>query len=87
MPLSTTELASARQAVGALLEQLGLEAYLFELEPAADQWQLRLECAVAEGWQTLAWPVDKAVLLDPARREALLPEWRGKLAACKAAGR
>ena len=42
MPLSTMELAEARQAVADLLEQAGLDAYLFEVEPRQTQWELRL---------------------------------------------
>ncbi len=91
MPLSTVELTQARQAVAALLEQLGLEAYLFEVEPRDGQWEIRLECAVQDGWQALAWPVEKTALLasgqDAALRETLLRDWRHRLASCKIGGK
>ncbi len=53
--VSSRELALAREAVAAVLDRLGLAAYLFEVEPlAGDGWRLRLECAVGEpreGWE------------------------------------
>jgi hypothetical protein len=36
-----------------LLEQLGLAAYVFAIEPQEDQWQLKIECGIAEGWETV----------------------------------
>lgn len=88
MPLSTMELAEARQAVSDLLEQAGLDAYLFEVEPRQGHWELRLECAIPDGWQTLVLPVDKDSLLasrkdDDARRR-LIDNWREQWA-CKLA--
>jgi hypothetical protein len=89
MPLSTVELAEARQAASDLLEQAGLEAYLFEIEPRQGHWELRVECAIPQGWQTLALPVDKDLLLasrkDAAVRHQLLEDWRRHFGTCKKA--
>lgn len=87
MPLSTFELAQAKEAADILLERLGLSAYLFEIEPRADHWTLRIDCAVSDGWQSLVLPVDKASLLasreeGPARAR-LLAEWQAHLAVCR----
>ncbi|RRQ20990.1 hypothetical protein [Thiohalobacter thiocyanaticus] len=86
MTLSIKELSTANEMVRELLEQLELDAYLFEVEPANDHWQVRVECPVAEGWQTVTLHVDKTRLSDCRRdvavREALLWKWRTALAAC-----
>lgn len=87
MPLSSAELIQAREAAAELLEELGLDAYLFEIEPRDGQWELRVECAIEEGWETVVLPVPKALLLtgrdDAAARQQLLTDWRERLAACK----
>ena len=87
MPLSIEELASARDAAAALLDDIRLEAHLFEIEPHEGEWELVVECAIATGWTTIRLPVDKDQLLisrDDARvHAALLHDWREKLEACK----
>ncbi|MDX1251097.1 MAG: hypothetical protein IDH49_02345 [Gammaproteobacteria bacterium] len=87
MPTSITELAAAKGAAAALLDELGLEAYLFEVEPREGQWELRVECAVEAGWESVMLPVDKPKLLasreDAAVHAELLAAWRERLAACK----
>lgn len=37
MPLSTAELANAREIVSQILDELGLDAYLFGVEPCEDE--------------------------------------------------
>lgn len=49
MRLSEKELNEARDTVQTLLEQLGLAAYLFEVEPRTDHWEVRVECAPDSG--------------------------------------
>lgn len=87
MQLSMTELAKAREVITALLEELQLDAWLFEVEPGEPQWEVIIECAVAEGWETVRLPVAKEVLLrserDPAAHRSLLDDWRKALAACR----
>jgi len=64
MNVSTSELTRARNAAERLLESLGLDAYLYEVEPGEnDAWTLILECATGDGWQRLSWAVDKSELL------------------------
>ena len=90
MPISTDELLKAREAARALLDELGLSAYVFEVEPREDQWELRVECAVDEGWQRSTFPVDKTLLLacmqDRRARERLLADWDKHLVACRRGG-
>lgn len=87
MTITTVELALAKDAAAALLEQLRLEAYLFEVEPNEGTWELRIDCAMEGGWQSSKLPVDKERLLasrsDGATRRALLSDWRQSLSVCK----
>ena len=87
MPLAITELSKARDTVAAMLEELRLEAYLFEVEPKDDTWEVKIECAMEQGWETVTLSVDKELLLasmdERHGRERLLREWQARLAACK----
>ncbi|NIO43441.1 MAG: hypothetical protein GTO41_26770 [Burkholderiales bacterium] len=87
MPTSTDELLKATEAARALLDQLRLSAYTFEVEPREGEWEVRVECAVPEGWQRSVLAADKALLLasaqDPASRARLLAEWGQHLASCR----
>jgi len=87
MNLSARELAQVREVVGRVLEELGLEAYLFEVEPHEGQWDIRVECAVDDGWETCRLSADKEYLLrgtdDPVVHEVLLDNWREALSACR----
>jgi hypothetical protein len=67
MSVSLQELSRAKDAAGALLDQLGLEAYLFEVEPRDGDWLVRIECAIDEGWQTTSLAVGRARLLTSRR--------------------
>ncbi len=86
MDISSIELIEAKEAANDLLERLGLEAYLFEIEPGNEFWELRVDCAIAQGWQSTVLSVDKSLLLasrkETAARDRLLNEWRKRLAAC-----
>lgn len=88
MNVSTNELTRARNAAERLLESLGLEAYLYEVEPGEnDAWTLILECATGEGWQRLSWAVDRNELLrsldEDAAREGLAAALSRRVAACR----
>jgi hypothetical protein len=85
MAVSATELIEARETTARLLDGLGLDAYLFEVEPGENHWTVRVECAVDGGWETVSLPVDREVLsggADDQRRQALLRQWRERLLAC-----
>ncbi len=86
MPLSTGELARARDVVGGLLEELHLGAYRYEVEPREQDWEVRIECAVNDGWMSRTLAVDKEDLMrgdeDAAVRQRLLAEWATALASC-----
>jgi hypothetical protein len=88
--LSMTELARAREAVQRVLEELQLDAYLFEVEPGEGHWEVKVECAAAEGWQTCRLRADREYLLrgvdDAVVHEVLLDAWREALADCRRKG-
>ncbi len=87
MAWSSVELAEVRDMVGALLEALGLDAYLFEIEPRDGDWKLRVDCAVDEGWQSFRLTLDPrrvvAAREDGAVRNRLLAELGETLGGCK----
>lgn len=87
MPLSARELIDAKEATGELLEALGLEAYIFEVEPAEGPWEVHIECAQGGGWQTVSIPVERERLLASQTsdndRDALLREWSKRLSQCR----
>lgn len=86
MILSAGELDRARDISGSLLEELRLDAYLFEVEPVNGHWEIRVECAVAEGWGTCRITVDRETLpraaVESAERRRLIDDWGKTLAAC-----
>jgi hypothetical protein len=86
MTLSTIEFAKARDVIKLLLDELKLDAYLFEVEPDETTLEIKVECAVKGGWETVKIPAEKALLLraidDADTYQSLLEQWRGTLAAC-----
>jgi len=81
------ELARARDVVARVLEELRLEAYLFEVEPREGQWEVRVECAMADGWTTCRLTADREYLLrgmdDAVVHQVLADDWGEALAACR----
>lgn len=90
MAWSGADLEHATEAAGALLKELGLEAYLFAIEPRDGEWELKLECAVREGWQMVTLPVDIELLLasrtEDDARARLLRNWSAGIRACLRSG-
>ena len=86
MELSVNELAQMRATVTALLDELQLAAYLFEIEPEEGQWQIKVECASGGGWATFLLSADKDYLLhgseDATAHAVLLDNWRDTLCSC-----
>jgi len=87
MNQSVTELARIREIVAKLLDELQLEAYLFGIEPQEGQWQLTVECAIDEGWETVKLKANKDYFQhgadDALFHQLLIDEWREALSACK----
>lgn len=87
MDLSVEELAQMRMTVAALLDELQLEAYLFDIEPNPSQWLIKVECATDNGWGTFQLTADSDYLLhgkdDAVAHAVLLDNWRDTLVVCK----
>lgn len=89
MTVTTEELVMAREAAKAILEELGLDAYLFEVEPQDAHYELKVECACETdgGWVSITLTVPKEKMLtgfdDLKVKHQLFEYWSKKLAACK----
>jgi len=90
MDASAVEIREGRAAVELILDELGLRAFVFTLEPKEGGWELHLDCSTEEGWQSIALPADigalRASLGDPGTRERLREDWRARLRACRTGG-
>ena len=86
MPESIAELSQIREHITRALDELRLDAYLFEVEPLEGEWELKVECAVEEGWETVRVPVGKELLLravkDSSAHQSLLDKLSEALSAC-----
>jgi hypothetical protein len=84
---SESDLARARDAVDTLLEDMGIAAHLYAVEPREGRWAVIVECATESGWQRAELWAGSDLLAaahgDAEARTALLAEWRTHLAACK----
>ena len=89
MNQSIVELAKARDTAMRILEELQLDAFLFELKPHDDVWELTVECAcqINGGWERITLQVPKKMLLysfdNDTARQRLFEHWEDKLAGCK----
>ncbi len=85
--ISESDLALARVAVAALMEELGVDAHLYAVEPREGVWAVIVECATDSGWQRAelrAGPeLLDAIKSDAGARAVLLEQWRPHLTACK----
>lgn len=83
---SVLDIRGARAAVEQVFDELGLGAFVYTVEPKENGWELRAECAVEEGWQTIVLPVDPADLTaslsDPGVRRELCTAWAPHFRAC-----
>lgn len=90
MNVSVRRLIDAKEAAADLLERLGLEAYIFEVEPREGPWEVRIDCGHSGGWQSVTLAVDVGRLLasreNAAVRAQLLKDWSVPLAACRYPG-
>lgn len=89
MSISTLDLAKARETASTLLEEMQLDAFIYEVEPRDDIWELTIECAcdIDGVWETITLKVPKSLLLDSfdneKARQDLLTYWKKMLADCK----
>jgi len=89
MTLSIIDLAKARETASAILGELQLDAYLFEVEPKDDAWELVVECAseIDGGWATIRLQIPNKVMLDGFNDDVangrFFQYWKKQLATCK----
>jgi hypothetical protein len=89
MSVSTVDLAKARETAKAILEELQLDAYTYEVEPHNSDWEVKIECAcdIDGGWETVTLKVPKEMLLDSYEdykaKQSLFAYWKKKLRDCK----
>ena len=89
MPISTLDLAKARESANTILEELQLDAFIYGVEPRDDVWELTIECACAVdgAWETITLQVPKRMLLDSFDndkvKQQLFEYWKKILADCK----
>ena len=83
MEWTHANLTSATVAVSELLGRLGLQRYLFAVEPRGASCEVRVEYAATEGWKATTLKVDDATLLashgDPNVQNTLSRKWRASL--------
>lgn len=90
MIISTLDLTNARETVHSLLEQLQLDAYLFEVEPREGRWLIQIDCGLGEEWQSLELEVEneqlQACKTAGQAREELLTSMDKQFQACARTG-
>lgn len=89
MTVNSLDFLKARENARAILEELRLDAYIFEVEPNDVDWLVIVECAcnINGGWERIALKVPKQMLLEnyqnyPAK-STLFDYWKKKLINCK----
>ncbi len=87
MAMTSRDLIQARLLIGDILDDLGLDAYLFEIELRDGFWELKVECAVDEGWGSYRVALDEQQLqagfTDESARKALQEQCRKSLKECR----
>jgi hypothetical protein len=85
--LRSSELIEARLLIGEILDELHIDAYLFEIEPREGHWELKVECAIDEGWGSYRVVLEEALLQqggkDAATHERLQQQCRQSLNECR----
>lgn len=86
MALSTVQFAKVRDTVGQMLDELGLRAYLFEVEPVEDQVKIKVECALDGEWEAVEVSFDSGLVLraidDPEAYRSVRERLRTAVTAC-----
>lgn len=67
MKISTSELALARETLNGLLDELGIPAYRFDIEPREESWLVTIECQSTKEWHTVTLDLPRAALHLPSR--------------------
>jgi hypothetical protein len=86
IPPLSYDIRGSRVAVECLLDEMGLRAYTYTVEPKEKGWTLVIECAADEGCQQVTLTVDpqalSASVSDAVIRAKLREAWEPRLRAC-----
>jgi len=89
-PPPVLEISNARETVERLLDEMGLRAFVYTMEPKEDKWSLRIGCSMEGGWQETTLTINpvelRAALRDPAVRAKTRADWEARLSACARRG-
>lgn len=77
------ELIQAREFIEGVLNRLDVDAFLFEVEPKAEGWELKVECAIEEGWGSFTLDLAEPLPKGEDEEAMLLERLRAALASCK----
>lgn len=84
---SIEELAQVRNNLDKIFEELGLDAYVYEVEPHEGLWQLTIECATEDGWERVQFGAKEEYFLrgvdDTIIHDTLIDGLKGALAGCR----
>lgn len=87
MEITSDQVTQAYDTLVALLEEIGLENYLFDVEPREGQWGVNIECAAEDGWATFQLSASAEYIArgkdDAVLHQFLLEEWSEALTCCK----
>lgn len=89
MSVTTRELTAATELFKSLLEELELDAYLFEVEPRDSIWEMKFECAneTDGAWTTINLQFDQEhlhqALNSESSRDGLRALLQRELTFCK----
>ena len=74
------DMRSARVAVERVLDEIGVDDYVYKVEPKESGWSVHVECAVEDGWKEVDVPVDpdelRASVHDLRIRSRLRKAWQ-----------
>lgn len=83
MVTKSIDLILAREVIENVLNQLEVDAYLFEVEPKTGSWELKVECAIDEGWGSFTLDLAEPLPKGEQEEAMLLERMRTALASCK----
>ncbi|MFO7594292.1 MAG: hypothetical protein R6X15_09655 [Pseudomonadota bacterium] len=83
MPANSREMIMAREVIESILDQLHMDAYLFEIEPKDGKWQLKVECAIENGWSDFTLEIAEPIPDSDEKLADLFARCQSALAACK----
>lgn len=87
MEITSDQLQQARDTLAALLEEIGLADYVFDVEPREGQWGVNIECSAKDSWDTFQLTASAEYIVrgkdDAVLHQFLLDEWGDILKSCK----